>query len=112
MSKSPTITEDIWSSDPADWLHNPHAGDMLRSEFLAPLELSTAELANRTGVPAAQLDLVIAGERRIDAEVDLRLARYFGMSDGFFLRLQNSYELLEAKRRLNGALERIVPRAA
>jgi plasmid maintenance system antidote protein VapI len=48
----------------------------------------------------------------MDAELDLRLARYFGMSEGFFMRLQIQYELLEAKRSLNGKLDRIVPRAA
>ncbi len=48
----------------------------------------------------------------MDAELDLRLTRYFGMSEGFFLRLQNRHDILEAKRALNGALDRIVPRAA
>jgi plasmid maintenance system antidote protein VapI len=48
----------------------------------------------------------------VDGELDLRLGRYFGMSEGFFLRLQDQYELLEAKRALNGELERITPRAA
>jgi plasmid maintenance system antidote protein VapI len=48
----------------------------------------------------------------MDADLDLRLARYFGMSEGFFLGLQDDYELLEAKRALNGELDRIVPRAA
>lgn len=112
MSKSPTTTEDVWSNDAAEWLDNPHAGDILESEFLSPIKLTAADLAGRVGVPASQLDLIIAGKRSIDAEVDLRLARYFGMSEGFFLRLQNSYDLLQAKRRLNGALDRIVPRAA
>ncbi len=48
----------------------------------------------------------------MDGELDLRLTRYFRLSKGFFLRLQNQYDLLEAKRALNGALDRIVPRAA
>ena len=48
----------------------------------------------------------------MDADLDLRLSRYFRMSEGFFLGLQDDYELLEAKRALNGDLDRIVPRAA
>lgn len=112
MSRSSTITNDLWSADPQDWLHNPHAGEMLTSEFMEPLDLSAAELAMRLGVPAQRIATLLSGEQRIDGELDLRLARYFGMSEGFFLRLQDSYELLQAKSALNGELERIVPRAA
>ena len=112
MSKSPTITEGSWSANPKDWLHNPHAGEMLDSEFLQPLAMSADALASEVGLPTARIAAIVGGERPVDAEVDLRLARYFGMSEGFFLRLQNSYELLEAKRALRGALDRIVPRAA
>lgn len=105
MSKSSTITN-------PDWLHNEHAGEMLVSEFMEPLELSASALASAIAVPVARLDAVIGGKQPIDAELDLRLGRYFGMSEGFFLRLQDRYELLEAKRALNGALDRITPRAA
>ena len=105
MSRSRTITK-------ADWLHNPHAGEMLASEFMEPLGLDPAGLAEAIGVPAASLEAVISGAAPMDAELDLRLARYFRMSEGFFLGLQSDYELLEAKRALDGELERIVPRAA
>ena len=105
MSKSPTTI------DP-DWLHNSHAGEMLVLEFMEPLALSPAALANALGVDIVRLNDVIAGERPMDAELDLRLARYFRMSEGFFLGLQTDYELLEAKRALNGELDRIMPRAA
>lgn len=105
MSRSPTITN-------PDWLHNPHAGEMLATEFMEPLDLDPSTLAAMLGVPIDRLRSVIDGERAIDADLDLRLARYFGMSEGFFLRLQISYELLEAKRALNGSLDRIIPRAA
>jgi antitoxin HigA-1 len=105
MSKSPTTI------DP-DWLHNSHAGEMLVLEFMEPLALSPDALADALGVDVARLNDVIAGERPMDAELDLRLARYFRMSEGFFLGLQTDYELLEAKRALNGELDRIMPRAA
>ena len=112
MSRSRTITDEEWSDDPADWLHNPHAGEMLLSEFLEPAGMTTAELAAAVDVDRSRVDDVVSGRRRMDADLDLRLGRFFGMSDGFFLRLQDSFELLEAKRALNGKLERIVPRAA
>jgi addiction module HigA family antidote len=85
---------------------------MLASEFMEPLSLDAAALARAIGVPSEQLDAVIGGAKAMDAELDLRLARYFRMSEGFFLGLQSDYELLEAKRALNGDLDRIVPRAA
>ena len=105
MSKSPTTI------DP-DWLHNSHAGEMLVLEFMEPLGLSAEALARAIDVEAPRLDEVIDGARPMDAELDLRLARYFRMSEGFFLGLQIDYELLEAKRALNGELDRILPRAA
>jgi addiction module HigA family antidote len=85
---------------------------MLVLEFMEPLGLSTDVLADMLGVSPARLADVISGERRMDADLDLRLGRYFRMSEGFFLGLQLDYELLEAKRALNGELDRIVPRAA
>lgn len=106
MSKSSTITTD------PDWLHNPHAGELLVSEFMEPLGLSAAALAEALEIDPARLEGVIGGRLRIDGDLDLRLARYFRMSEGFFLGLQDDYELLEAKRALNGELDRIVPRAA
>ena len=105
MSRSQTITN-------PDWLHNAHAGEMLVSEFMEPLGLNAAVLAKAIGAPLDRVEAVIAGMAPMDAELDLRLARYFRMSEGFFLGLQTDYELLEAKRTLNGALNRIIPRAA
>lgn len=105
VSKSPTTI------DP-DWLHNPHAGEMLASEFIEPSGMNVAELAQAIEVRTERLAALIDGVTSIDAELDLRLTRYFRMSEGFFLGLQLDYELLEAKRALNGMLDRIVPRAA
>lgn len=95
-----------------DWLHNAHAGEMLVSEFMEPLGLTIDLLAEAISVDPPRLQAIIEGTRPIDAEIDLRLARYFRMSEGFFLGLQADYELLEAKRALNGELDRIIPRAA
>lgn len=104
-SKSQTTTN-------PDWLHNSHAGELLLSEFMEPLGMDAAALAEALGVSARQIQAVIDGDADMDADLDLRLARYFRMSEGFFLGLQLDHELLEAKRALNGELDRIVPRAA
>lgn len=105
MSRSRTTTN-------PDWLHNAHAGGILASEFMEPLGLDAVQLARAIGAPLENVEAVIAGSAPMDAELDLRLAKYFRMSDGFFLGLQADYELLEAKRALDGELDRIVPRAA
>ncbi len=105
MSRSRTATD-------AEWLRNPHAGEVLRLEFVEPLGMDPAVLAAAIGVAPERVAAVIDGAVPVDAELDLRLARYFRMSEGFFLGLQADYELLEAKRALNGSLDRIIPRAA
>lgn len=105
MSRSPTTTS-------SDWLRNAHAGELLADEFMKPIGLDVAALAVAIDLPVARVDTMISGTEAVDAELDLRLARYFGLSDGYFMRLQIQYELLEAKRALNGDLDRIVPRAA
>lgn len=95
-----------------DWLHNAHVGEILWLEFMEPLGLTADALADAVDVPVQRLRVVIEGEQPMSGEIDLRLARYFRMSEGFFLGLQIDFELLEAKRALNGQLDRIVPRAA
>src|SRR5690348_6324114 len=82
MSKSSTTT------DP-DWLHNSHAGELLLSEFLEPLKMTPRALAAAIKVPVERIDAVLHGARPVDADLDLRLGRYFRMSEGFFLRLQD-----------------------
>jgi addiction module HigA family antidote len=105
MSKLSTTTE-------ADWLPNPHAGELLLTEFMEPLGLEREGLATAIAVAPSSLDALIDGSARIDGELDLRLSRYFRMSEGFFLRLQDQHELRAARRALEGQLDRITPRAA
>ncbi len=105
VSKSQTITN-------RDWRENDHAGEMLASEFMETLGLRSIDLAAAIDVSQLRIEALINGDAPVDGELDLRLTRYFRLSEGFFLRLQNQYDLLEAKRALNGALDRIVPRAA
>ena len=109
MSKLPTITE---IGEPEDWLPNARAGEILNSEFMEPLGLTVIALAEKLDLPASRLAAIVDGDSPVDAETDLRLGRYFGMSEGFFLRLQNGYDLLEAKRSLWSAIMRVKPRVA
>jgi len=106
MTSRSSITTD------SEWLHNPHAGELLVSEFMQPLDIACPTLAEAIGADAAHLQAVINGSERIDAEIDLRLARYFRISEGFFLGLQDDHEIRRAKRMLSHELDRIAPRAA
>lgn len=104
MSRSSTTTEER--------LSNPHAGVILLEEFLKPMALSQSELARAIGVSPRRINEIVLGKRAVTADTDLRLARYFGASEGFFLGLQTDYDLMEAKRAMESTLARIVPRAA
>jgi len=79
-------------------LKNPHPGDILKEEFLKEIGMSQNALANAIGVPANRIHAIIAGERSITADTDLRLSRFFSLSEGYWLRLQNAYDLMEAKK--------------
>ena len=90
-------------------IKNPHAGERLKLDFLEELELSTQDLAKGINIPCEKIDNLIAGKIRITADIDLRLCRYFSLTDGYFLRLQNAYDLMEAKRSLEEELNQIIP---
>lgn len=102
-SRSSTITE---------LLPNPHPGEILLEEFLMPMGLSQTALARAIGVPPRRINEIVLGKRAITADTDLRLARYFGMSDGSFLGLQTDYELMQRRREIGPQLKAIRPRAA
>ena len=105
MSKSSTITD-------AEWLPNPTPGEILLEEFLRPMSLSQTALAVAVRVPPRRINEIVLGKRAITADTDLRLARYFGMSEGFFIGLQIDYELMERKRAIGDKLKAIMPRVA
>ena len=100
------------SSTTTELLPNPHPGDILLEEFLRPMELSQTAVANAIHVPPRRINEIVLGKRAITADTDLRLARYFGMSEGFFLRLQTDYELMARRRQIADQLKAIRPRAA
>lgn len=94
------------------WLRNPHPGEILLEEFLKPMDLSQNALARALSVPPRRINEIVLGKRAITADTDLRLARYFGVSEGFFLGLQADFELLEQRRKIERELKSIRPRVA
>lgn len=109
MSRSSTITRRI--REPG-LLPNPHPGEILQEDFLKPAALSQNALARAVGVPPRRINEIVLGKRAVTADTDLRLARYFGLSEGIFLGLQNDYDLMEQRRALGKKLDAIKPRAA
>lgn len=70
-----------------------HPGEILREEYLVPLDMSANALAQAIGVPANRISAIVAGERGVTADTALRLARAFGTTPTFWLNLQQAYEL-------------------
>lgn len=106
MSRSSTTMTD------KELLPNPHPGEILAEEFMGPLGLSQNALARLIHVPPRRINELVQGKRAVSADTDLRLARYFGVSEGFFLGLQADYDLMQRKREIGTELKTIQPRAA
>jgi addiction module HigA family antidote len=104
MSKSATTTEDL--------LAPVTPGEILLEDFLKPLGMSQNAMARAIGVPPRRINEIVLGKRAVTADTDLRLTRYWGLTEGFFLRLQNSHDLMAQRRRMGAELEKITPRAA
>jgi addiction module HigA family antidote len=85
-----------------------HPGEVLREEFLSPLGISQYRLAKETSVPPRRINEIVRGSRAISADTALRLARYFGTSERFWLNLQTRYDLEVEKDRLGPRLRREV----
>src|SRR5438477_8532191 len=84
-------------------------GELLLEEFLKPMGISQARLAKEIGVPAQRIGEIVAGKRAITADTDLRLCRFFGLSDGYWLRGQARYDTEMAKDDLAAELAKIKP---
>ena len=82
-------------------------GEMLEEAFLKPLGLTKYRLAKDIGVPAQRIGEIVAGKRGMTADTDLRLCRYFGLSDGWWLRGQAAYDTAVAKETLRKELATI-----
>ncbi len=84
-------------------------GEMLLEEFLKPMGISQYRLAKEIGVPAQRIGEIVAGRRSITADTDLRLCRFFGLSEGWWLRGQTRYDIECAKDALEKTLVKIRP---
>jgi antitoxin HigA-1 len=84
-------------------------GKLLRAEFLKPMGISQYRLAKEIGVPAQRISEIVAGKRAVTADTDLRLCRFFGLSNGYWLRAQMAHDTEIAQEALGGALGRIRP---
>jgi addiction module HigA family antidote len=101
-----TITE----SESMKTIPNIHPGEILWEEFLVPMGISQNALARAISVPPRRINEIVLGKRAVTADTALRLARYFGTSERFWIGLQADYDLEEARKSAN--LESIRPRAA
>ena len=84
-------------------------GEILLEEFLKPMGLSQYRLAKEVGVPAQRISDIVAGKRAITADTDLRLCKFFGLSNGYWLRAQVAHDTEVAERKLGSVLTKIRP---
>jgi addiction module HigA family antidote len=87
----------------------PHPGTLLREEFLDPMKITPYRLAKDIHVPPTRIAEILAGRRAITADTGLRLDRYFGLSEGYWVGLQTDYDLRRTKTSLASELEAIHP---
>ena len=87
-------------------------GELLLEEFLKPMGLSQYRLAKEIQVPAQRISEIVSGKRAITADTDLRLCRFFGLSNGYWLRAQIAHDTEIAERKLVAILKKIKPWSA
>lgn len=87
----------------------PTPGEILLEEFLKPMGITQYRLAKEIGVPQRRIGEIVAGKRSVTADTGLRLSRFFGLSDGFWERLQVDYDLALAKDSMADVLQKIKP---
>jgi addiction module HigA family antidote len=87
----------------------PTVGEVLALEFLEPMNISQNALAKALGIPQNRISDIINGKRGISADTDLRLCKYFGLTDGYFTGLQMDFERIAAKQRIQKELKKIIP---
>ena len=87
----------------------PHPGEILLEEFLKPMGITQYRLAKEIGVPQRRIGEIVAGTRAVTADTGLRLSRFFGMSEGFWIGLQSDYDAAKTKDSLAKTLAKIKP---
>ncbi|UTC52819.1 HigA family addiction module antidote protein [Treponema sp. OMZ 803] len=91
----------------AEYIETPTMGEILNEEFLIPLGLSAYKVAQEIKVPTSRIQDILHNRRRITVDTSLRLAKFFGVSDGYFMALQNDIDIRNAKLELAPQLEEI-----
>ncbi len=84
-------------------------GELLKEEFLEPMGISQYRLAKEIGVPAGRIGQIVSGKRAITADTDLRLCRFFGLTNGYWLRAQAAYDTEITERKISEEINRIRP---
>jgi antitoxin HigA-1 len=100
----------IFRKGPPSWLVHP--GEILREEFLKPLGISSYALAKHLHIPAPRINDIVLERRGISADTAVRLSRFFGTTEQFWLNLQTAYEVSRVMEEHAAEIERIQPRAA
>lgn len=90
----------------------PTIGEILREEFMEPLDITAYKLAKDIGVPTSRVLEILHGKRKVTADTSLRLAKYFGLSDKYFLDIQNDIDIRQLKEEQKEELDRIIPFSA
>ena len=91
----------------AEYIETPTMGEILNEEFLIPLGLSAYKVAEEIKVPTSRIQDILHNRRRITVDTSLRLAKFFGVSDGYFMALQDDIDIRNAKLELAPQLEEI-----
>ena len=91
----------------SDFIETPTIGEILNEEFLVPLGISAYKLAQGINVPASRIQGILHNRRKITVDTSLRLAKFFGLSDGYFMSLQDDIDIRNAKIELAPQLEEI-----
>lgn len=95
-----------------DLISPPKMSEILKEEFMTPMNLSAYRLAQEIRVPVSRIQDILHDRRKITADTSLRLAKYFGVSDRYFLDIQNDLDIRELKATMAAEIEAIRPRSA
>ena len=90
-------------------IETPKISEILKEEFMIPFGLSSYRLAKEIGVPTSRIQDILHDRRKITAETSIRLGRFFGLSDRYFLNLQDDYDLREALEHIEKDILKISP---
>ena len=93
----------------ADFIPTPTMGEILREEFMEPMNLSAYKLAQEIHVPVSRIQAILNSGRRITADTSLRLAKFFGVSDRYFLDMQNDIDIRNLKMSMEKEIAEIKP---